>query len=249
VFLLGPKIGELRNTQLSTECVTKNCCCISYNFLSQWKNINTLDWFGRCSFWILSEKPSDLSQVFLYSPKSLQSLQDSAPIWPRPLPFESFPVYCLSNRSTLYGPDTAIEFYRRQRESQWREWSVRNPATLTAMHHRHNHLEKNQFRHVACINLAYSLKQQTDCNVRKSKAFLVTGHGGLQDFETPRIPHFLDSRFTDGSEVSCPLLPTKIFFFYFWYSFMLEAELTQGHRAAGRITYIEKNNSMTPSGM
>jgi hypothetical protein len=32
-------------------------------------------------------------------------------------------------------------------------------------------------------------------------AVLVTGHGGPQGYETSRFPHFLDNRFTDGSEV------------------------------------------------
>jgi hypothetical protein len=36
----------------------------------------------------------------------------------------------------------------------------------------------------------------------KSKAILVIGRGGLWGCEMLRIPHFPDSRFTDGGEVS-----------------------------------------------
>jgi hypothetical protein len=35
----------------------------------------------------------------------------------------------------------------------------------------------------------------------KSKAIPVTGHGGPYGCETSMLPHFLDSRFTDGGEV------------------------------------------------
>jgi hypothetical protein len=34
------------------------------------------------------------------------------------------------------------------------------------------------------------------------KAILVAGHGGPQGCEMSRLPHFLDSQLTDGSEVS-----------------------------------------------
>jgi hypothetical protein len=56
----------------------------------------------------------------------------------------------------------------------------------------------------------------------------------------------LDNRLTDGGEVvslnaSRPSATQEDF----WYSFLLEAELTQGHNAAGRIRSIEQSN---PSG-
>jgi hypothetical protein len=35
----------------------------------------------------------------------------------------------------------------------------------------------------------------------KGKAIHVTGHGGAEGYETSRLPHFLDNRFTDGGEV------------------------------------------------
>jgi hypothetical protein len=35
---------------------------------------------------------------------------------------------------------------------------------------------------------------------RKCKAIAVTGHGGLQNSETSRIPHFVDIRLTDDSK-------------------------------------------------
>jgi hypothetical protein len=37
--------------------------------------------------------------------------------------------------------------------------------------------------------------------VKKGKVIPVTGHGGPQVCETSRIPHFLDSRLTDGAKV------------------------------------------------
>jgi hypothetical protein len=51
-----------------------------------------------------------------------------------------------------------------------------------------------------------------------------------------RLPHFLDSRLTDGGEVSlkrrqAALYPQEDS----WYSFLLEAESTPGPYAAGRI--------------
>jgi hypothetical protein len=49
----------------------------------------------------------------------------------------------------------------------------------------------------------------------KSKAIPVTGHEGPQSYETSRLPHFVDSRLTDGGDVirltpGRPLLPRKI---------------------------------------
>jgi hypothetical protein len=38
----------------------------------------------------------------------------------------------------------------------------------------------------------------------KGKAIPVTGHEGLWGCETSRLPHFLDNRLTDGSEVVSP---------------------------------------------
>jgi hypothetical protein len=56
-----------------------------------------------------------------------------------------------------------------------------------------------------------------------------------------RLSHFLDSQLTDGGEVVSltrrpPFTPQEDF----WYSFLLEAESTPSHSAAGTITSIEK---------
>jgi hypothetical protein len=49
--------------------------------------------------------------------------------------------------------------------------------------------------------------------VKKGKAIPVTGNGGPCGCETSRLPHFLDSRLTDGGEVSLkrrpPLTPQE----------------------------------------
>jgi hypothetical protein len=60
-----------------------------------------------------------------------------------------------------------------------------------------------------------------------------------------RLSYILDSRVTDGGEVvglkrRPPFIPQK----ESWYSFMLEAESTQGYSAAGRIRSIEKTNDL-----
>jgi hypothetical protein len=52
--------------------------------------------------------------------------------------------------------------------------------------------------------------------MNKKKGIPVTGHGGPCDCETLRLPHFPDDQLTDGGEED------------FWYSFLLEAELTPG---------------------
>jgi hypothetical protein len=56
---------------------------------------------------------------------------------------------------------------------------------------------------------------------------------------------FLDNRLTDGGEVVSltrrpPFTPQEDS----WYSFLLEAESTQGHSAAGRIRSIDKSNDL-----
>jgi hypothetical protein len=61
------------------------------------------------------------------------------------------------------------------------------------------------------------------------KAVPVTGRGSPRGCETSRIPHFLDSRLTDGAEVvrlrrRPPFTPQEDS----WYSFLLEAESPWG---------------------
>jgi hypothetical protein len=50
---------------------------------------------------------------------------------------------------------------------------------------------------------------------KQGKAIPVVDHGGTQDCKTSKLPHFLDNRLTDGSEVisvtrQLPLNPRKI---------------------------------------
>jgi hypothetical protein len=73
------------------------------------------------------------------------------------------------------------------------------------------------------------------------KAIHVTGLGGPYGYETSRIPHFLDNRLTEDDEVVShtrqpPFTPHEDS----WYSFLLEAESTQGHNAARRTRSIDK---------
>jgi hypothetical protein len=61
----------------------------------------------------------------------------------------------------------------------------------------------------------------------KDKVIRVTGCGRPYDFETSRLPHFVDKRFTDGGEVVSlthrpPFTPQEDS----WYLFLLEAEST-----------------------
>jgi hypothetical protein len=63
----------------------------------------------------------------------------------------------------------------------------------------------------------------------KAKAVPVTGHEGPYGCETLRLPHFLDSRLTDGGEVfSLTRRPPFTSQEDSWYSFLLEAESTPG---------------------
>jgi hypothetical protein len=63
----------------------------------------------------------------------------------------------------------------------------------------------------------------------KGKAVSATGYGGPQGCETLRLPHYLNSRLTDGSKVDSltrrlPFTPQEDS----WYLFLLEAESTPG---------------------
>jgi hypothetical protein len=71
--------------------------------------------------------------------------------------------------------------------------------------------------------------ENRNINKIKGKVIPVTGREGPQGCETSRLPHFLDNRLTDGSEV---VSLTHRFLFTSqedsWYSFLLEAESTPG---------------------
>jgi hypothetical protein len=61
------------------------------------------------------------------------------------------------------------------------------------------------------------------------KTIYVTGCRRSQGSETSRLPHFLDNRPTDGSEiVSLTRRPPLTAQEDFWYSFLLEAESIPG---------------------
>jgi hypothetical protein len=66
-------------------------------------------------------------------------------------------------------------------------------------------------------------------DIKKGKSIPVTGPEGPLGCETSRLPHFLDSRLTDGGEVvSLTRWPHLYPQEDSWYSFLLEAESTPG---------------------
>jgi hypothetical protein len=77
------------------------------------------------------------------------------------------------------------------------------------------------------------------------QAIPVTGHGGPWGCKMLRFPHFLDNRFTDGSEVVSlmpwpPFTPRKIPGIHFCY----RLSQPRGHSATGRIRSIIKSNDI-----
>jgi hypothetical protein len=79
------------------------------------------------------------------------------------------------------------------------------------------------------INPVTKSRSTITSHANPSKAIPVTGRAGLQGYETSRLPHYLDSRLTDGGKVVSltrrpPFTPQEDS----WYSFLLEAELTPG---------------------
>jgi hypothetical protein len=99
------------------------------------------------------------------------------------------------------------------------------------------------------------MKSQKDNNtqsrsIKKGKAIPVTGCGGPYGCETPRLPHFLDNRLTDGGEAVSLTCRSAAFYPQedFWYSFLLEAVSIPG--AIVRLEGLGKlKNSMTSSGI
>jgi hypothetical protein len=90
-----------------------------------------------------------------------------------------------------------------------------------------------QIRISHMMNVKSTIKvviKDPDITDKKGKAIPVTDHGGPYGFETSRIPHFLDNRLTDGSEVvrltsqPAALYPQEDC----CYSFLLEAESKPG---------------------
>jgi hypothetical protein len=88
---------------------------------------------------------------------------------------------------------------------------------------------------------------------RGVKGISVTGREGPYGCETSRPPHFLDNQLTDGGKVislTCqlPFTPRKIHGTH-----LLGMSRPQGHSAAGRFRYIEKNphhdSHQRPSGL
>jgi hypothetical protein len=79
----------------------------------------------------------------------------------------------------------------------------------------------------------------------QGKAFLVTGRGYSYGSETSRLAHYLDNRLRDGVDfVSLTRRPPSPPQEDSWYSFLLEADSTPGHSAAGRIRSIENSSDL-----
>jgi hypothetical protein len=86
------------------------------------------------------------------------------------------------------------------------------------------------------INFWHFFKFASYQSKAQSKVIPVIGRGGLVDFETSMIPHFLDNPIIDGSEFVS--LTSRSWFYSqedSWYSFLLDAWKPQGHSAAGSI--------------
>jgi hypothetical protein len=92
----------------------------------------------------------------------------------------------------------------------------------------------------------HNLHTQSDNTHRpKGKAIPVTGHEGPWGCETSRLPHFLDTRLTDGGKVvsptrRTPFTPRKTSGTHFCW----RLSRPQGHSAAGRIRSFEKSNDL-----
>jgi hypothetical protein len=96
-----------------------------------------------------------------------------------------------------------------------------------------NSKNKYRFSHVQLSQLS-----------RKKDVPKLSRPEGPYGCETSRLPHFLDNRLTDGDKVVSltrrpPFTPKEDS----WYSFLLVAESTQVHSAAGRIRSTEKKNT------
>jgi hypothetical protein len=112
-------------------------------------------------------------------------------------------------------------------DESWKEWSV-----LTNNMSQHSKNTQTGTVPVTTIELRsakwhyFHLFSYTG---KRGKAIPVTGRGGPKGCETLRIPHFLDSRLTDGGEVvSLTRRPSFTPQEDSWYSFLLEAESTPG---------------------
>jgi hypothetical protein len=86
------------------------------------------------------------------------------------------------------------------------------------------------------FNIDYNISN-TDKVSKDAVLIPVTGGEGPWGCETLRLPHFLDSRLTDGAlRAGSPLPPRKIH----GTRFCQRLSRPQDHSAAGRIKYIEK---------
>jgi hypothetical protein len=93
----------------------------------------------------------------------------------------------------------------------------------------------------------YTIRRQSQKTVifinLKSIAIPVTRRGSPYGCETSRLPRFPDNRVTVAMSYQ-PYAPAVLYSEESWYTFLLEAESPQGHRAAGRIRWIEKSNDL-----
>jgi hypothetical protein len=103
----------------------------------------------------------------------------------------------------------------------------------------------NQHSKVIIIKWIFDTDSRNTLSIKKKKAIPVTCRGSLQSCEMLRIPHYLESRFTDAVRLSAVIAGRA-----------LHPEISsgtryrlskpQGHGASGRVRYIEKKSMTSP---